>query len=81
MNQLQLDFEPKDPNVKAFDVGRLAGQNAAIYEMLLRGPVSVDELSRVSRKYTSRISDLRAMGLTITCHRQPGGNNLYVITQ
>ena len=77
MNQTEFDFTPSDPNVLNSDVQRLGGQNKAILDRLKKGPVTVDELSRMSRKYTSRISDLRKRGHLIRCVRQDGGNNLY----
>ncbi len=49
------------------EVKRLGGQCAKILERLRRGRVSNDELSRISRKYTSRISDLRQAGHDVRC--------------
>lgn len=74
---------PTDPHVDPSDVSRLTGQNAAILARLERGPATNDELSRISRKYTSRISDVRAWllrhGKTITCEHGTGGLNTYRI--
>jgi hypothetical protein len=66
----------RDRNVVDDDKPRLTGQNAAILERLKHGPATNDELSRIARKYTSRISDLRAAGYRITCEREPGGDGL-----
>ena len=74
---------PTDPHVDPSDVSRLTGQNAVILARLERGPATNDELSRISRKYTSRISDVRAWlqrhGKTIVCQRGVGGLNTYRI--
>lgn len=66
-----------DPNVESSDVFRLSGQNLAILRRLREGPATTDELSRISRKYTSRISDIRHHGFIIECERRHGGNNVY----
>lgn len=58
---------PRDPNVATMEKPRLTGQNARILEMLKAGPVTNDEIAKISRKYTSRISDLRAKGYRISC--------------
>lgn len=70
---------PCDPNIDVRDVARVTGQNAAILERLRLGPALTDQLAKISRKYTSRISDLRAVGHVIECQRGQGGNNLYVL--
>lgn len=70
---------PRDPNVAARDITRLTGQNAAILRRLRQGPATNDELIRISRKYTSRISDLRAAGFVIVCERQGGGLTTYTL--
>jgi hypothetical protein len=67
----------RDPNAGDDDKPRLSGQNLRILERLRHGPVTNDELSRFARKYTSRISDLRAAGYTITCERAEGGLTWY----
>ena len=76
-------IEPIDPNVIERDAARLIGQNRAIIERLARGPATNDELARLSRKYTSRISDVRRFleqrGHTIVCDRGVGGLNTYRI--
>lgn len=70
-------LSPTDPHVAAADAPRLSGQNAAILERLRRGPATNDELIRISRKYTSRTSDLRKHGFKITCERLDGGLTPY----
>ena len=62
-------MNPTDPSVLPIDEPRLRGQNAAILERLKKGPASNVELSNMSLKYTSRISDLRAAGHVIECVR------------
>ena len=64
---------PRDPHVAAQDITRLTGQNAAILRRLRAGPATNDELIGISRKYTSRISDLRAAGFVIEATRLGGG--------
>lgn len=68
-----------DPNVRESDRDRLTGQNASVMERLESGPATNDELARISRKYTSRISDVRRYlerhGRTIECIRGDGGLN------
>ena len=73
----QPSLRPRDPHIHAADVRRLTGQNAVILRRLQRGPATNDELIGISRKYTSRISDLRAAGHRITCERQGGGLTVY----
>lgn len=46
---------------------RLSRQAVAILQRLKRGPASNRELSTLSLKYTSRISDLRANGYAVGC--------------
>ena len=58
---------PKPPAPPAVDPiavegKRLSRQCQAILERLQAGRASNDELSRIARKYTGRISDLRAAG-------------------
>lgn len=73
---------PCDPHVAAEDVKRLSGQNAVILLRLRQGPASNVELADLSLKYTSRISDLRAAGYRITCHRGAiNGLNTYLLEQ
>ena len=47
------------------EVKRLSAQCQKILGLLEGGPVTNDELSRISRKYTGRISELRAAGYVI----------------
>lgn len=68
---------PIDPTVVAADVGRLRGQNGQILAALAESPRTNAELSRISLKYTSRISDVRAAGYAITCTRGQGGIATY----
>lgn len=77
MNQGELF--PTDPNVEPTDTPRLTGQNLRILNRLRLGPASNTELSGISLKYTSRISDLRKHGFDIECRRQAGGWNLYYL--
>lgn len=59
------------------DKPRLAAQTLAIVERLRRGPATNDELSRMARKYTGRISDARKAGYVIDCERIGGGLTRY----
>lgn len=77
--QSKRGIAPIDPNIDVRDVARLTGQNAAILARLQQGPATTDELSRYARKYTSRLSDIRAAGHVIQCIRGEGGNNTYVL--
>lgn len=79
--EMAPNFPPRDPNVLEADKPRLSGQNSAILERLKRGPATNDELIRLSRKYTSRISDLRDAGFKINCKRGVGGLNTYTLEQ
>ena len=73
---------PTDSHVlEAPEVLRLAGQNMQILTRLSRGPATNSELAQISLKYTSRISDLRAAGLVITCERKSGGMTIYTLQQ
>lgn len=60
------DLPPTDPNVRAADVKRLTGQNAAVLARLREGPATNAELAAIALKYTSRVSDLRKAGFTVT---------------
>jgi hypothetical protein len=60
-------FEPCDPSIPEAARPRLSRQCRAIVERLRRGPATNDELSRLSRKYTSRVSDIRKAGYRIKC--------------
>ncbi len=54
MNQLSLDIRAEKR--------RFTGQCGMILGRLTRGRVTNDELSRIARNYTGRVSDLRAKG-------------------
>lgn len=56
---------PASPALAPVERRRLSGQNAAILARLQRGSASNHELSALSLKYTSRISDLRAAGYDV----------------
>lgn len=59
-------FEMSDPSIRdSADEPRLSRQCQEILNRLKQGPATNDELSRISRKYTSRISDLRANGIPV----------------
>lgn len=60
---------------------RLSAQANRIVELLRERPRTNDELSRVSRKYTSRISDIRKAGYDIRCvhHNHETGVTVYQI--
>lgn len=86
MNQLSFlndpcvdQVEPIDPKLSAIERPRLQGQNGVILDRLRQGPVTNDELSRIARKYTSRISDLRKAGYDIRVveHDRSSGLSLY----
>jgi hypothetical protein len=87
MNQLSLFDQrpasppPTDPHVVADDEQRLTGQNRTILYMLRQRPHTNDELSEIALKYSSRISDLRAAGYTITATRQKGGVFIYTLEE
>ena len=70
---------PRDPHVLPQDERRLSGQNATILHLLRQGSCTNDELARVSRKYTSRISDLRAAVQKVVCTRLQRGLTLYTL--
>ena len=66
MTQLSLtlvasDFPARDPSVTAEEAPRLSRQCRIIYERLKSGTATNDELAKIARKYTSRISDIRAV--------------------
>lgn len=59
-------FEVNDPQMRGtIDEFRLTKQCKEILARLKQGPATNDELSRISRKYTSRISDLRMNGINV----------------
>jgi hypothetical protein len=49
------------------ELTRLSRQCQAIAARLQAGPATNTELARLSLKYTSRISDLRAKGWNVVC--------------
>lgn len=57
----------------AVDRPRLNKQCQAILERLKRGPAINEELSRMSLKYTSRLSDIRKAGYTVQAESMGGG--------
>lgn len=59
------------------DFRRFVGHCRAIYLELQRGPRTNRQLSAISLKYTSRISDLRAKGVAIECRDLGGGLTEY----
>jgi hypothetical protein len=62
------DLQPRDSHVTdPAELRRLTGQSAAILARLQRGPATARELSALSLKYTSRISDLRKAGYDVRC--------------
>jgi hypothetical protein len=63
------------------DRPRLSGQNAVILARLRQGTTSNVELADISLKYTSRLSDLRAAGYDIVCHRGEKGLNFYELVR
>lgn len=70
MNQLNLfdnpaRLTPIDTHLVRVEKPRLSRQNQAILERLRRGSATNDELIRIARKYTARISDLRAAGYDV----------------
>lgn len=77
-----VTIPPIDPHVDRRDVPRLSRQCALIVERLRRGPATNDELSAIARKYTSRISDIRAAGFEIPePTRLGGGLTRYTLTR
>ena len=74
-----------DPNVARADGRRLRGQNLAIFLRLQQGPATNRELSEISLKYTSRISDVRKWlepaGYTIECAEGHSGLHQYMLAR
>jgi len=64
-----VSIEPRDPNVEPEDKPRLTGQNAKILERLRQGPATNVELAQLALKYSSRVSDLRKAGFSVSCER------------
>jgi hypothetical protein len=56
---------PTDTHLVPQEKPRLSRQNQAILERLRRGSATNDELIRLARKYTARVSDLRAAGYDV----------------
>jgi hypothetical protein len=63
------DRKPSAGIVTTVDGQRLGRQCVRILETLRVRPQTNDALCKIARKYTSRISDLRALGYTIKCER------------
>lgn len=59
------------------DKKRAKGQTDRILEALGRGARTNTELAEIALKYTSRISDARKRGYSISCHHLGGGLTLY----
>lgn len=70
-----------DPNIQPDDKSRAETQNAVILERLKQGPATNKELSRLSLKYTSRVSDLRKAGHAIKCRKRNGTNWYELVVQ
>jgi hypothetical protein len=54
-------------------------QNDRVLQALLEGPKTNWQLSRITIKYTQRVSDLRAAGWVIIAHNLGGGVWKYVL--
>ena len=76
---------PLNASVDARDAKRLAGQSLAIYERLRQGPATNAELSGISLKYTSRLSELKAWvrerGGDLYAQRVSGGTWRYTLRE
>jgi hypothetical protein len=77
--QTLFDDAPPTPGPPAQDRERLGRQCQAVLDRLRRGPTSNYDLALISLKYTSRISDLRAKGYTITATEQGQGLFFYTL--
>ncbi len=64
------------PGLEA-DAPRLDSQCDRMLARLQQGPATNVELSGISLKYTSRITDLRKMGHDILCQKRPNGLTIY----
>jgi len=53
---------------------KTGSQKGRILRALLLGPKTTLELSRITAKYTQRVSDLRADGWNIIAHKSPDHN-------
>ena len=60
-----IEFEPRDHRVARPEAARLSRQCRAILRRLRTSPASNIELAEIARKYTGRISDLRAAGYDV----------------
>ena len=58
-------IQPRDTHVVPEERPRLSGQNGRILEILRHRRASNTELAMISKKYTSRISDIRKAGYDI----------------
>ena len=67
-----------DKSVCTVEKPRLQSQCEKILERLRQGPATNDELCAISRKYTGRISDLRAAGHKITLFSRDRSTGLTV---
>lgn len=75
MRQPEFEFE-KSGGVIPFEAPlpskpervRLSRQCQAILERLRLGNVTNDELAKIARKYTNRVSELRQAGYAIECY-------------
>lgn len=69
---------PASPTLPPSTRRRLSRQNAAILARLERGPATNDELSRIARKYTGRLSELRKAGYNVRPVEQNHATGLVV---
>lgn len=61
---------------------RLSSQSLRILHRLQQGPATARELSVLSLKYTSRVSDLRKAGYVVQCeHDTATGRSVYRLEQ
>jgi hypothetical protein len=67
---------PTSPALPRADRVRLSRQNQLILQRLQQGPATNDELSRISRKYTGRLSELRQAGYGVRCYAQDRASGL-----
>lgn len=66
-DQPHRTIKPCDPTVTKAAAPRLSRQCREILARLREGSATNTELAIISRKYTSRISDLRWVGCIVTC--------------
>jgi len=64
------------PGLEA-DAPRLDSQCDRMLARLQKGPATNVELSGISLKYTSRVTDLRQLGHVIECEKRVGGVTVY----